>query len=601
MRIAKPGLLGGLLGAGLGAAGGAIADGGKAAGKGALIGGLAGAALGGGYGAYKTNQECGTVFGDTFKGLTGCACPQAPRRLTGRHPVRDLPTLGAPRYGRGAPAVSSLRRPARPAYVARPRLRDMVGRDAIALERRRRRRARGRRPSRLRLSPGRRRDLARRVGRRQHLGQASSATTAGARCACCASRAAAPTSNRSSARTSPACAWTTSSPCSSARTWATRRWSPTSRTRCRIPAACGRPSRRCCTASSPRHAVVHTHADAVVSLTNNDRAAEVLAGVYGKDVIALDYRRPGFQHLARGGATPSPRIPRRARSCWSKHGTITWGATVRRPTRRPIELIRRAEEAIAERRRGRRVFGGPRVTRAGARGAAGASRSALAPRLRGHARPRRRRVVVTFDDSPAVTRVRRLGGGAGALQVGPPRPTTRSTPSGCRASCRSTSRRSGGDVAAARRARGRALRRRLHRLLRRPHIAPAPTLADPFPRVVLVPGLGMFTAGQDRRTAGIVNDIYHHTIAVLGNATAFGRYVSLSRAGTPSTSSTGRSSSTSSRWRRRRRSWRGASRSSPAAARGIGRAVAQRLAAEGAHVVVDRRRRGGRDARSPTR
>jgi hypothetical protein len=73
MRIAKPGLIGGLLGAGLGAAGGAIADGGKAAGKGALIGGLAGAALGGGYGAYKTNNECGTIFGGTFNGLTGAA------------------------------------------------------------------------------------------------------------------------------------------------------------------------------------------------------------------------------------------------------------------------------------------------------------------------------------------------------------------------------------------------------------------------------------------------------------------------------------------------------------------------------------------------
>ena len=41
---------------------------------------------------------------------------------------------------------------------------------------------------------------------------------------------------------------------------------------------------------------------------------------------------------------------------------------------------------------------------------------------------------------------------------------------------------------------------------------------------------------------------------------------SRSRPGTPSTSSTGRSSSTSSRWRRPRRSWPGASRSSPAAA-----------------------------------
>ncbi len=63
LRIAKPGLLGSLIGAGVGAAGGAIADGGQGAGKGALIGGVAGAVLGSGYGAYKTKEECGTIFG----------------------------------------------------------------------------------------------------------------------------------------------------------------------------------------------------------------------------------------------------------------------------------------------------------------------------------------------------------------------------------------------------------------------------------------------------------------------------------------------------------------------------------------------------------
>ena len=77
MRIAKPGVVGALLGAGLGAAGGAIADGGKAAGKGALIGGLAGAALGGGYGAYKTQNECGTIFGNSPAGTTAVRAPQA--------------------------------------------------------------------------------------------------------------------------------------------------------------------------------------------------------------------------------------------------------------------------------------------------------------------------------------------------------------------------------------------------------------------------------------------------------------------------------------------------------------------------------------------
>ena len=68
-RIAKPGAIGALLGAGLGAAGGAIANGGSGAGKGALIGGLVGTAAGAGYGAYNTQKECGTIFGNS--GFTG--------------------------------------------------------------------------------------------------------------------------------------------------------------------------------------------------------------------------------------------------------------------------------------------------------------------------------------------------------------------------------------------------------------------------------------------------------------------------------------------------------------------------------------------------
>src|SRR5574341_710006 len=45
----------------------------------------------------------------------------------------------------------------------------------------------------------------------------------------------------------------------------------------------------------PSHAVVHTHADAIVALTNNDRHHDVFAQVYGKDLITLPYRRPGFR------------------------------------------------------------------------------------------------------------------------------------------------------------------------------------------------------------------------------------------------------------------------------------------------------------------
>ena len=76
-KIAKPGLIGTAVGAGLGAAGGAIANGGKGAGQGALIGGLAGAALGGGYGAYRTKDECGNVFGGTTSPVTEQRIPVA--------------------------------------------------------------------------------------------------------------------------------------------------------------------------------------------------------------------------------------------------------------------------------------------------------------------------------------------------------------------------------------------------------------------------------------------------------------------------------------------------------------------------------------------
>ena len=45
----------------------------------------------------------------------------------------------------------------------------------------------------------------------------------------------------------------------------------------------------------PAQAVIHTCADAVVSLANNDQAEQVLREVYGDIVAALHYRRPGFR------------------------------------------------------------------------------------------------------------------------------------------------------------------------------------------------------------------------------------------------------------------------------------------------------------------
>src|SRR5207244_6816268 len=164
---------------------------------------------------------------------------------------------------------------------------------------------------------------------------------------------------------------------------------------------------------------IHTHADAIVSLTNNDRHRTVIAQVYGKDVIALPYRRPGFR-ISRRVADALRQHPDAKAVVLERHGTITWGAALREAYDATIELITRAEEAIAEKARGRRAFGGPRVPvrEPAARRAAAL---AVAPRLRG-VLSRTRRVIVTFDDSPPALEFVSSVDGPRLSQIGPATP-----------------------------------------------------------------------------------------------------------------------------------------------------------------------------------
>jgi len=325
--------------------------------------------------------------------------------------------------------------------------------------------------------------------------------------------------------------------------------------------------------------VIHTHADAIVSLTNNDHAAGVLREIYGAEVIALPYRRPGFL-ISREVAETFGRHPKAKALLLEKHGTICWGATVKEAYLSTVDLISRAEEAIAHRAKGRVRFGGVAVPPASPEERRKIA-LAVGPVLRGVV-GRERRVVMGFDDAPDVLEFACAREADALSRIGPATPDhtiyTKRLP--CFAAVDDP--RDPAAVAAAIKA---AVERFVDDYTAYVKTGGGTAPADPFPRVITVAGLGMFTTGKDRRTAGIVSDIYHHTISVLGAATSFGAYVSLSA----------QEAFDVEYWPLELYKLSQAPPEKELARRivlvtggasGIGRAAALRLAAEGAHVVV---------------
>ncbi len=156
---------------------------------------------------------------------------------------------------------------------------------------------------------------------------------------------------------------------------------------------------------------------------------------------------------------------------------------------------------------------------------------AVAPRLRGLV-GRDRRAGAVLRRRARRAGVRGLARGARrSAASGPPRRTTRSSPSACRASRRCENPADPESVRAGVDEGGRSASWPTTPPTSRPTTRAGARLTDPFPRVVVVAGLGLFATGKDRRTAGIVDDIYHHTISVLGAATLVRQLCLAHRAG----------------------------------------------------------------------
>lgn len=327
----------------------------------------------------------------------------------------------------------------------------------------------------------------------------------------------------------------------------------------------------------PYRFIVHTHDFATQALTDTRRPRDLVEEALGGEAAYIDYVRPGFplaRAVIRHGA-----LPDHARGLvLGRHGLIAWGDSARDCYQNLVALINRAEAFVGDRRgrpfaSTRTVTVTPEQRRATARAVLPVLRAGLS---------RQRSVILHYDDSPealafagdarAPVLTRRgmstpehilrcgrvplhieadlsaIGPGEAAAVIG-------TALDNFAAEYRQTFARHGRDA----------------------------EMLDPTPRVVLLPGLGLVTAMKDKANAVVGNLCYRHVIRVMDAAEALGGFQFLDDA----------DAMEFEYWplelaklKQPERELERQVALVTGAASGIGRAIAERLAAENAHVVM---------------
>lgn len=274
----------------------------------------------------------------------------------------------------------------------------------------------------------------------------------------------------------------------------------------------------------------HTHAEAILALTNQPEGRKLVEEALGEDVIVLDYVKPGFK-LAQAAVEAIEAHPGSRAQVWMRHGLLSWGETAQESYQTTIELVSKAEKYLAQ-----RATNPLKVTVSTPLETAEARWLQVAPLLRGLVaeptegdQPYRRMIVMPlisreildFVDSdrgrelaltPPLTSDHLIRTKAFPLWVDSPsyddpsqlRDQLGSAIQEYRTSYQDYLDRNSGQAEA------------------------GLTRFDSAPRVILLPGMGAACSGKDVSSADICRDITAQTLEVKARIGAMGSYQSLS-------------------------------------------------------------------------
>ncbi|MEA2815088.1 MAG: hypothetical protein QOI93_2785 [Rhodospirillaceae bacterium] len=280
----------------------------------------------------------------------------------------------------------------------------------------------------------------------------------------------------------------------------------------------------------PHQFVDHTHANAVLSLIDQPDGAKLCDEVYDGRVGRVPYVRPGFG-LAKAAATTFDKNPKVEGLILDKHGIFSFGASARESYERMIELVSRAEERLKKNRKA--VFKSAQLPQQVP------PNDDVAPFIRGACSLKdaggegaHRHMILEYRSNDAILNF--INGAElkryGASVVITPDFTIRTkslpliVPTPQAGKLDDFKRAAHAAVAAYIDGYKQYFARHNARS------GGGKKMVDPVPRIVLVPGLGLYGLGRSAKDAHIAADLAEAAVATITDAEAIGRFQSITEA-----------------------------------------------------------------------